>query len=40
MSKKIVYKPKKGGFNLDERKQLKPYGSDSNKKKENNKNGR
>lgn len=26
MASKTTYKPKKGGFNLDERKSLKPYG--------------
>ena len=28
---KTVYKPKKGGFNLDERKMLNPYSNKSNK---------
>lgn len=30
-TKKVTYKPKKGGFNLDERKMLNPYGNKLNK---------
>lgn len=32
MDKKTVYKPKKGGFNLTEKKSLKPYGENKPKK--------
>lgn len=34
MAKKVVYKPGKGGFNLDERKSMNPYGAKTDKKKE------
>lgn len=33
MAKKVVYKPGKGGFNLDERKSMNPYGTKEQKSK-------
>ena len=34
MAKKTVYKPKKGGFDLNEKKSLKPYGEKTKTTKE------
>lgn len=32
MAKRVTYRPGKGGFNLDERKSMNPYGAKTDKK--------